>query len=53
MLYNFRLRTVIRELLYQGLDEEEFNDLVYNYFPDVYNQFTNGQNKKQTSFLTY
>ncbi|MCL2928268.1 MAG: alpha/beta hydrolase [Trichodesmium sp. MAG_R01] len=47
MLYNFRLRTVIRELLYQGLDEEEFNDLVYNYFPDVYNQFTNGQNKKQ------
>ena len=47
MLYNFRLRKVIRELLYQGLDEEEFNDLVYDYFPDVYNQFTNGQNKKQ------
>merc|ERR1712117_95196 len=38
---------VIRELLYQGLDEEEFNDLVYDYFPDVYSQFTNGQNQSQ------
>ena len=47
MLYNFRLRTVIRELLNKDLPEEEFNDLVYDYFPDVYNQFTNGQNKKQ------
>ncbi|ABG51317.1 protein of unknown function DUF900, hydrolase-like [Trichodesmium erythraeum IMS101] len=47
MLYNFRLRKVIRELLNQDLPEEEFNDLVYDYFPDVYNQFTNGQNKKQ------
>ena len=47
MLYNLRLRIVIRELLYQGLGEEEFNDLVYDYFPDVYSQFTNGQNKSQ------
>ena len=47
MLYNLRLRIVIRALLYQGLGEEEFNDLVYDYFPDVYSQFTNGQNKSQ------
>ena len=47
MLYNLRRIIVIGKLLNEYLPEEEFNDLVYNYFPDVYNQFTNGQNKKQ------
>ena len=47
MLYNFRFRIDIRELLTNGITETEFNDLVYTYFPTVYNQFTSGQNKKQ------
>ena len=47
MLYNFRLRIDIRELLTNGITETELNDLVYTYFPTVYNQFTSGQNKKQ------
>lgn len=47
MLYNFRFRMDIRELLTNGIAETEFNDLVYTYFPTVYNQFTSGQNKKQ------
>lgn len=47
ILSNFRLRPAIQELLYQGLNEKEFNDLVYDYCPNVYNQFINGQDKKQ------
>lgn len=37
MLYNFRFRIVIWELFNKDLFEEEFNDLVYDYFFDVYN----------------
>lgn len=47
ILSNFRLRPAIQELLYQGLNEKEFNDLVSDYCPNVYNQFINGQDKKK------
>ena len=47
MLYNLRLRIVIRKLINEALTPEEFNDLVSDYFPDVYWQFTNGQNQAQ------
>ena len=47
ILSNFRLRPAIQELLYQGLNEKEFNDLVSDYCPNNYNQFTNGQDKKK------
>ena len=47
MLYNLKLRIVIRKLINEALTPEEFNDLVYDYFPDVYRQFTNGQNQPQ------
>ena len=47
MLYNLRLRIVIRKLINEALTLEEFNDLVSDYFPDVYWQFTNGQKNRQ------
>lgn len=47
ILSNFRLRPAIQELLCQGLNEKELNDLVSDYCPNSYNQFTNGQDKKQ------
>ena len=47
MLYNFKFRITLRALLTNDISENEFNDLVYAYFPGVYNQFTIGQNKKQ------
>ena len=47
MIYNFKFRTSLRALLTNNITENEFNDLVYSYFPNVYTQFTIGQNKKQ------
>ena len=47
MLYNFGRRIAIGRLLKEDLLEKEFNDLVYSYFPDVFNQFTSGQTKNQ------
>ena len=41
MKYNLRL---IRDLINEALTPEEFDDLVFYSFRDVYRQFTNGQN---------
>ena len=40
--YNLRL---IRDLINEALTPEEFDDLVFYSFRDVYSQFTNGQNQ--------
>ena len=42
MKYNLRL---IRDLINEALTPEEFDDLVFYSFRDVYSQFTNGQNQ--------
>ena len=42
MKYNLRL---IRDLINKALTPEEFDDLVFYSFRDVYSQFTNGQNQ--------
>ena len=42
MKYNLKL---IRDLINKALTPEEFDDLVFYSFRDVYSQFTNGQNQ--------
>ncbi|NEP05211.1 MAG: hypothetical protein F6K34_10490, partial [Okeania sp. SIO4D6] len=44
MSYNLKF---IRELVDQGLTLQEFNDLVFDDFPNVQRQFTDGQTKSQ------
>jgi len=45
----------IRDLIQSGLTKEEFDDLVYDYFRSVYNQFTDGMttNNKVRRLLEY
>lgn len=52
MEYN---RQAIRELVNEALTPEEFNNLVFDYFPDVDEQFTEGQTKSKQVliFLRY
>ena len=48
MLYQInKIRKSLRALLTNNIAVSEFNDLVYAYFPNVYTQFTIGQNKGQ------
>ena len=50
MKYNLRL---IRDLINEALTPEEFDDLVFYSFRDVYSQFTNGQDKRQKVRLLF
>ena len=43
---------VIRKLLIDALDNDDLNDLCYDYFPDVYKEFSEGMgNRKRRRLL--